>query len=975
MKRVFAFIFLSILCNTTGKAQQIFMRKIQHPNGIQAHDIYSVFEDSKHYLWFTTDGGIWRFDGKNYKNFTTENGLPDNVVFLFCEDDKNRAWFNTYSNKLAFIEKDSVHIIPCNDTLSQLKKMEIPACIYLDKKNIIYISYFRSDDYIKIVPPYKKENIRLIRPTEKDEFFSIEIEKGGLITGSTSLFLQKEARSMVFLKNNQSIAKMTDSSGFFNGHRVSCYKQYDHSFLVSADNVVGEYKDGIIKKKISLNYSVLSALKDRHHNYWVSTIDGGLFFYKNSDSTFLHPEIYLKGKSVGRVMQDHEGAYWITTLNDGIYYIPHRDVMLGNSTTGLSDNIAYVFCDTFKKNIFCIDAKGSLFIRQHGEIIKTLNCNTRQDMVNQIKSIVPISKSRYLFFGRNSFLLNAINWKINYIPTLQGINASSSCHKDNIWVSKQAYLFKLNSRTGDIEIQTGFKAKINSIYVANDSILWLGTERGLIKYNFVKNKLLSTPVTIENKSIISIVNLSPGKNLIIYKSDGILIVDDALNAINRLLVDIKGYSIKHVTKDAHNNIWISTNKGVLRIDSKLKIKNINERDGLPGNIVNAISTDDKKVYVACDKGLIEFPITKEFLNQTPPDIYLNSVLINNTLRSSDTIFSLKHDQNFIKISFTAINYRLSNDIVCLYKMEGIDDNWKITKNSEIEYTTLPPGDYHLIIYAINNDRIPSSKRLNLYFTISSPFWKTWWFITTISVSMIILMSVIFRWRISLIRKRSKEKSDLQEQLGQMEMQALRSQMNPHFIFNAINSIQHYILSNEPFLANKYLVKFSKLVRNVLEQSMHELISLEEEIETLRFYIEIESLRFDDSFSYEINVSSGTTQEKIKIPSLILQPYVENAIWHGLLLKKGEKKLLINVYTKSQNLIIEIDDNGIGRKTAAAFKKNEIKKKSLGMEITQNRLDILSKSLDISLEVKIIDKISEDGESAGTTVIIRTPLLF
>jgi len=966
-------LFLSISLSTQmSQAQEVFMRKIEHDNGIQAHDIYSVFEDSRHYLWFTSDGGVWRFDGKNYKNFTTEHGMPDNVVFLFSEDRHNRIWFNTYSSKIAFIEKDSVHTLPCNDSLSQLKKMEIPASIYVDRNDVVWLSYFRSKDYITINPPYKKENIRLV-PAE-NVFFSVDIDGDGMIAGSMIASLAQQNEKMVVLKNGRQKAEMTNAPVLISGHRTSCYKQYDGSFLISADNCLGEYKNGVLKRKTVLKYTILSALKDIYNNYWISTIDGGLFFYRKNDSTFSDPEVYLKSKSVGRILQDHEDAYWITTLNDGVYYIPHIDMLLLNSANGLSDNISYVFSDTFDKSVFCMDAKGNLYIIKNGVISKTINCSVQPDKLNQVKNIIPLNKSAYLFVGRSSFKLNTKNWKIEFTPALDRMN-TATLHQNTLWISKQSRVFKVNAQSLLIEKDVNFKAKINSIYPLNDSILWLGTERGLLRYNHIQNTLLPTPASIKNQGIISIIRLFPEKNLIIYKSDGILIVDDAMNLVSRLMLNVKGYSIKHVTKDRYGNTWISTNKGALKIDPQLNISNVHEHHGLPSNIINAISTDDKLVYVACEKGLIQFPIQKNFLNRTPPDIYLNSVQVNNVAQVTDTAFNLNYDQNFIKVFFTTINYRASNHITCRYKMEGVDPGWKTTPNNEIEYTTLPPGDYQLTIYAVNNDDIASLKKISLRFLISPPFWKTWWFISLGAFFLILSILVIFKWRVSLVRKRSKEKSDLQEQLGQMEMQALRSQMNPHFIFNAINSIQHYILSNEPLLANKFLVKFSKLIRNVLEQSKQELIPLKEEIETLRFYIEIESLRFEDSFSYDITISDTLDQSRLRIPSLILQPYVENAIWHGLLLKKGKKELTIDIHEKNGYLIVEIDDNGIGRQASSAFKRAETKKRSLGMEITRGRLDLLSRSLGVQVDVQVIDKMNDENEAAGTTVIIKTPLLY
>lgn len=969
-RRAFAlYIILALL--QTMFAQQVFMKKIDHPNGIQAHDIYSVFEDSDHYLWFTTDGGIWRFDGKNYRNFTSENGLPDNVVFLFCEDKKKRKWFETYSSKIAFIEGDSIHELACNNYLSQLKKMEIPAGIYVDSTETVYITYFRSDDYLKIAPPYKKENVSAIDIRSKNEFYVITPERGNILCGSLKDIAKGNERQMTFINSAAPSIKILPNSTR-EGHRVSASKQFDNSFLISGDNALIEYKDGKLKTLTLLDYTILSGLKDIYGNYWISTIDGGLFFYSKKDTAFTHPGVYLKGKSVGRIIQDHEGAYWITTLNEGVYYIPHIDLLLSNSGNGYNDNITFVAIDTFQKTLFCIDSKGYLFIRKGDHTTRSIYCG-EPEKINLIKCLIPRGNNNYLFLGRYSFLLNSNSMSIQPAKYLEGIQSCGFNNKAT-WIARQSHLMTLNAKKLTFENEKEFKAKINSIYPVNDSILWLGTERGLVNYNYTTEKAQTIPENIEAKSIISILRIKPGRNLIVYKSDGLFIVDDKLRLIKKLLIDIKGYSIKHALKDVYNNIWISTNKGILRIDQGLNVENINEQNGLPSNIINNITTDGTTAYAASDNGLIEFPIVKSFINKVPPDIFLNTVSINNRENSTDTLFDLSYDQNFIKVSFTAISYRSNNDVLCYYKMEGIDDKWKNTRNSEIEYTTLPPGTYTLSIYALSKDGIVSNKKINITFNISAPFWKTWWFILLISASLILVISVFFSWRLAIVRRRSKEKAELHEQLSQMEMQALRSQMNPHFIFNAINSIQHYILSNETLLANKFLVKFSKLVRNVLEQSKQELIPLKEEIETLKFYIEIESIRFEDSFGYAINIDGSLDQLKTRVPPLILQPFVENAIWHGLLLRNGKKELVINIGQEDAFLVIKIDDNGIGRDASKVFANKDQKKRSLGIEITKNRLDLLSRSTGLNIHVKIIDKFHEGG-AAGTTVLIKIPLFY
>lgn len=247
------------------------------------------------------------------------------------------------------------------------------------------------------------------------------------------------------------------------------------------------------------------------------------------------------------------------------------------------------------------------------------------------------------------------------------------------------------------------------------------------------------------------------------------------------------------------------------------------------------------------------------------------------------------------------------------------------------------------------------------------FYAYWYIPASLAVAVAALLLNMLRRR--RIRRREAEKKELEHRLMQMEMKALRSQINPHFIFNAFNSIQKYILKNERDNANDYLVKFSQLMRSILELSKQELISLDEELAAIRLYLEIESMRFKHTFAYSINVSREVDQQSIRVPPLVIQPFVENAIWHGLLLKEGNKELRINAFNNDNETVVEIDDNGIGRAAAAKFKNQALHHKSFGMEITQDRLKVLNKAWGINIEFKIEDKTGPGGESFGTKIIL------
>ncbi len=249
-------------------------------------------------------------------------------------------------------------------------------------------------------------------------------------------------------------------------------------------------------------------------------------------------------------------------------------------------------------------------------------------------------------------------------------------------------------------------------------------------------------------------------------------------------------------------------------------------------------------------------------------------------------------------------------------------------------------------------------------------WSAYWHWPVIIFSLLLLIIIVIRIRVNAVRRTKFEKRELEQQLLQSELKALRSQMNPHFIFNAINSIQHYVLTNEKDLANKYLVKFSKLMRNILDLSKEELISVKEELETVRLYLEIEALRFNNAFEFTINCPEHVLKSNVLLPPLLIQPFVENAIWHGLLVKEGKKILLIDISEDKGNITIKIDDNGIGRMNAMKFRSNEFNRKSLGMEITHSRLEVVKKVHHLDFYYEVVDKLNAAGDAAGTTVIIK-----
>jgi hypothetical protein len=372
---------------------------------------------------------------------------------------------------------------------------------------------------------------------------------------------------------------------------------------------------------------------------------------------------------------------------------------------------------------------------------------------------------------------------------------------------------------------------------------------------------------------------------------------------------------------------------------------------------------------------------KEIVNiPVLPEVYISELKVfennfNNQKSISylDEVF-LKAFENTISIEFNTLGFSLPEKTKYQYQLIGNDKDWIMSgTRNYVSYTNLKSGDYEFRVKASSYDGEWNEKYTTLKIHIATPFYKTWWFILCSIIVTFTIIYFLYSYKI----KENKEKEALRilynKELAQLELNALRAQINPHFLFNSLNSINNFILKNDTKKASRYLVKFSQLVRSILNHSTTSLISLEEELQTIELYMLIEGMRFNDQFSYKININSSINTSSISIPSLLLQPYVENAIWHGLLHKEGEKKITISIEkTNEHSISIEINDNGIGRKRVQEINNLSKKGKSFGMQIGEDRLKLIKQSTGQMAQVEVVDSYDEHNIGNGTTIKIIIP---
>ncbi len=426
--------------------------------------------------------------------------------------------------------------------------------------------------------------------------------------------------------------------------------------------------------------------------------------------------------------------------------------------------------------------------------------------------------------------------------------------------------------------------------------------------------------------------------------------------------------VYHFVNDLQGNWWFTTKNGLLYFNEEKNIfKRFTTADGLYSNDLDAtiFCMPDGKIIIAAPGFLTAFmPQKISQATQTEPQLLLTKFTANGSLvnYTNGSTVDLKYTDNNIVFEWALPDYNtpFHNRYYC--QLQGIDTNWRFMGNKgEVQYASLAPGKYNILLKAANANGNFTNQNISIQFVIHPPIWRTTWFILLIFLLISLFIYWLFKRRFAFVKK----KIELRQQMNELEMKALRAQMNPHFIFNSLNSIQECIVSKNTDAAYKYLSQFSKLVRRILENSGKETVPLKEEQELMQWYLSLEQLRFTDEFKF--GIQNNCSNPMVEIPSMIIQPFVENALWHGLIKKQGNKNLELIFDDDKNGIIIQIIDNGIGRKAALAA-TNNTGRQSLGMAITKERLQNYSHASSI----EIIDLYSEAAIPCGTKVIIHLP---
>ena len=423
-----------------------------------------------------------------------------------------------------------------------------------------------------------------------------------------------------------------------------------------------------------------------------------------------------------------------------------------------------------------------------------------------------------------------------------------------------------------------------------------------------------------------------------------------------------------------NKIWCTSNKGVSYIEfydedfNDFSISNIRSSEGLLGDEVNDIAVLNDTVYIATNEGISFFDSGVDFINREPPPVYITSVRVNN----KDTLVyghpDFKYDNNNLHIGFNAISFKSNEKIKYYYRLiSGNDTLSSTTTNREVEFLRLHPGDYNFSVIAMNNSGIWSDVPATYSFCILPAWWGTWWFMMLLAIIVLAAVFIFYKFRI----RKLKYDFEMERRQASLQLTAMRAQMNPHFIFNVMNSIRNYMQNHDMKSAEKYLTSFSRLVRYTLDNSEVQEVTLDEELLAIRNYAELEMQRFDNGFDFSIQCEEGIDLTETKMLSMLLQPYLENAIKHGISRAKCRGKIRIDIRKHNDSIVIAVEDNGVGVEEAINWNRlHDGNHVSHGTTINLERIKAYNKVYNRKITTRVIHLKDNDGNSSGTRVEVE-----
>ena len=959
MKKIF--LVISLLVPALLFAQGFNYVHYDTRDGLAGSTIYSMCQDKDGFIWFATENGLSRFDGTNFKNFTVKDGLPDNEVLIVYPDSKGRLWIGTFSKELCYYYNGNIYNRDNDSLVKKLNNEHDVNAIVEDANHFLAFSFH---SFVTVIKPDNS-----IRNYDLYKLSAGKTNDGEVYIHSGKMLLYSPGFGTYYFNNeNAEWEKYTSHSN------QAAFVQNGNTMY----NVVYFKDDSITNKKVSILVpgKVISLTSVGNVPTFYNTTDGAWSIDTINAKLDYH---YLPGKKISKTIRDKEKNLWFGSLGSGVYKLPSegvRTILFSNNKEGTEKEVFSII--GYKEGIIAGGefSKGVIvdknFKTTELDYSRQLLNTKRNPGTNRLYAMKQVSPA-VVILGFDLFLLKMENNKpvFNNEYTTKSIDLID---KDHILLGTSFYAFKI--RIADMRItDTIWRERTTKVFY-KDHKYYIGTLKGLYEvnedktYTYLgeKNPILKRRITdIKSTADNALCIATSDNGVVIYKNNGIKKILDESNGLSSNIC--KTLFVEGMT------LWVGTDKGINKINTgngEYTITTFSISDGLPSNVINSLYIKDSIVWVGSPGGLTYFN-EHSISNASMCVLKMLGIYVSGK-EITGSSYNLSYKNNNINFQYSGISFRSGGEITYYYKLSGLDNDWKTTAANNIDYKSLPANSYELELYAVNKYGVKSDT-IKIKFSVAAPFWKTVWFYILVVVLTIGLLAWFFNRRYKKTKQRLEERNSFQKQFAALEQQALQAQMNPHFIFNCLNSIQQYILTNNKEKANEYLTGFAALIRQTLDSSNKKTVTVAEEVNYLNQYLEMEKMRFGDNFKYEIAVDELIDAGYMELPALLLQPYVENSLRHGLRYKEdGKGKVEISFLLQNDMLCCYIKDNGVGRQKAAEFKSSQhIEYQSKGMALTAKRIELLNKMNENKITVTIVDLKDVDGNACGTEIILKIPV--
>lgn len=928
-------------------------------NILPANEIYCLLEDQKGYIWIGSDAGIFQFNGESFRSYKNEklNSLAATGL-IECSDGQLVAY--NFNGQLFSIQKNHLKIIPkWNHKINSLaagpnNKLWISSdagCFTLNCSTHTFTDLIPKKYYAVDNPGHYTHAVKYHR-------------------GSVYFYNQS---NLFELKNNHirrhKIPTNNNLQLFFtcfNGPFPWIVNQTgDELYILKKSGVIpGKFKS---LQQLLKNRKITQIREINENETWICTFSGIIRYQiRENKATLYWPEMAFSD-----CLKDKNDAYWFSTLNNGLLYVNHLQQVVWNKNSTATLNEQFTHITAAANTLISGNNSGDLFLYDLSSQSYSID---KLPAIGDIGLLVYDEKDQCFYLNQSTHLLRLKNGRITLVNKLFRPAKDLIRWNDAYILATSQGTYRVERLDNETTIQPFHTSWSRSLLKPSFSEeLWVATNDGLMVFDQRKKHIYSKKKILNGIQILSLCEVGKSVYALTFKGQLVRISPDH-KILKRITIDSDARF--HKLKQYKHYLLIGSNDGIFVFNTKNgNIRQLRKENGLVSNSVRDITVLGDDIWLATNNGVqkIFLPVLSE--TKKTNHIYLNRILINGKESPFNNIIHLNHS-DYLEVYADGLSYHSLGEFEWEYRLNK--DNWLSVdgRSKKLSFANMPSGSYPLEIRLKDHYGNYSEQKITLQLHVKPPFYQRWWFYLLLIITIAFFAFVIYRRRIrSIERKQLKElqRIQLESDLRWSQQNALKAQMNPHFLFNVLQSIKGFIYENDKTSAIKYLDEFSSLVRDVLENSSLSYISLQKELEFLSVYIDLESMLLDSDFEFTLQVDEKVDMGYTEIPSMILQPFVENAFKHGLRYLKGQKKLMLTIAEsqKDDKITIVLEDNGIGLKKSREMNTSfDSRRRSFASAAITQRIELLNSENPGSVQVFVEDKqVSESGRSSGTIVRI------